>query len=79
MHDARLEIVTARCRSSALSLKPKLKEFSLTLEPLSRGRLKLGQGRSIGLKKKSVETTPIFNGYLFRPGNSAEGPCVVEH
>ena len=77
MHDARLEIVTARCRSSALSLKPKLKEFSLTLEPLPADA-KTGTRDIYWAEKQSVETTPIFNGYLFKPGNSAEGPCVVE-
>jgi N-methylhydantoinase A/oxoprolinase/acetone carboxylase beta subunit len=77
MYDARLEIVTARCRSSALSLKPKLKEFPLTLEPLPVDA-KTGTREIYWAEKKSVETTPIFNGYLFKPGNSAEGPCVVE-
>jgi N-methylhydantoinase A len=77
MHDARLEIVTARCRSSALSLKPKLKECPLTVEPLSVDA-KTGIREIYWAETKSVETTSIFNGYLFKPGNSAKGPCVVE-
>ena len=27
---------------------------------------------------KRTSQTPIFSGYKLRPGNSIEGPCVVE-
>jgi len=74
---ARLEIVTLRCRASATSLKPNLsKRSDLTEEIIPEAMT--GHREIYWAEWKRTSQTPIFSGYKLRPGNSIEGPCVVE-
>lgn len=74
---ARLEIVTLRCRASATSLKPNLsKSSSLTDEIVPEATT--GHREIYWAEWKRTAQTPIFSGYELRPGNSVNGPCVVE-
>ena len=74
---ARLEIVTLRCRASAVSRKPKLVR-ARELVPDIAADAKIGLRDIYWAEWKRIESTPIFDGYKLRPGNAIEGPCVVE-
>lgn len=74
---ARLEIVTLRCRASAVSRKPKLVR-ARELVPDIAADAKTGRRDIYWAEWKRIESTPIFDGYKLRPGNAIEGPCVVE-
>ncbi len=77
LHGARLEMVTFRCRTSATSMKPKLvaaTTLSETIDPDAQ----TGSRDIYWAEYKRVESTPIFDGYRLKPGNSIDGPCVVE-
>jgi N-methylhydantoinase A/oxoprolinase/acetone carboxylase beta subunit len=74
---ARLEIVTFRCRASALSRKPKLIEatqLSDVVDPNAHS----GTREIYWAENKQLTSTSIYDGYKLRPGNSLSGPCVVE-
>lgn len=74
---ARLEIVTFRCRSSAISRKPQLTEATeLTgeIDPTAQS----GTRDIYWAETKTQSATPIYDGYKLRPGNAIAGPCVVE-
>ncbi len=74
---ARLEIVTARCRASASSIKPKLNK-SEPQGKLGSPDMQTGERKIYWAENKNFHSTPIFNGYKMRTGNYLEGPCVVE-
>ena len=74
---ARLEIVTARCRASASSIKPKLNKSELQGK-LGSPDMQTGERKIYWAEDKNFRSTPIFNGYKMRAGNYLEGPCVVE-
>ncbi len=74
---ARLEIVTYRCRASALSRKPTLVEATKltgTIDPSAQS----GTRDIYWAENKEKSATRIFNGYKLKSGNSLDGPCVVE-
>ena len=74
---ARLEIVTYRCRASALSRKPKLveaTELTSEIDPSAQS----GTREIYWAEDKQKSATRIFDGYKLKPGNSLDGPCVVE-
>lgn len=74
---ARLEIVTFRCRSSAISRKPQLTEataLSSEIDPAAQS----GTRDIYWAETKTQSPTPIYDGYKLRPGNAIAGPCVVE-
>ncbi len=74
---ARLEIVTYRCRASALSRKPKLveaTELTETIDPSAQS----GTRDIYWAENKEKSATRIFDGYKLKSGNSLDGPCVVE-
>lgn len=74
---ARLEIVTFRCRSSAISRKPQLTEateLTSEIDPNARS----GSRDIYWAETKTQSATPIYDGYKLRPGNAIAGPCVVE-
>jgi len=74
---ARLEVVTFRCRASARSRKPKLIEADeLTREIDSSAET--GTRDIYWAENKQKSPTPIYDGYKLKPGNSLDGPCVVE-
>ena len=75
--DAKLEIVTFRSRASAVTDKPNLKsDRSLTTKISGKA---LTDDREIYWTEwKEAVSTPIYNGYRLAPGNSLEGPCIVE-
>lgn len=77
LHGARLEMVTFRCRSSAVSLKPKL-AAATTLTATIAADARTGTRDIYWAEYKRVAPTPIFNGYTLKPGNAIVGPCVVE-
>lgn len=74
---ARLEIVTFRCRASAKSQKPKLVESSELNDEIDSDA-QSGTRDIYWAESKKLSTTPIYNGYKLRPGNSLSGPCVIE-
>ncbi len=74
---ARLEVVTLRCRASALSRKPKLiaNEFGAAQVPPEACTAK----REIYWAEwQRRAETPIYNGYQLQAGNALNGPCVIE-
>jgi len=74
---ARLEIVTYRCRASALSRKPKLveaTELTSEIDPSAQ----IGTREIYWAENKLKSETRIFDGYKLKPGNALDGPCVVE-
>jgi len=74
---ARLEIVTFRCRASARSRKPALTaatELTETIDAAAQS----GTREIYWAESKTESTTPIYDGYRLKPGNSIAGPCVVE-
>ena len=77
LHDARLEIVTARCRASAISLKPKLNTSESDQREVSPN-MQTGVRKIYWAEDKEIRSTSIFDGYKMRPGNFLEGPCVIE-
>ena len=77
LHDARLEIVTARCRASAISIKPKLNTSELEQREVSSD-MQTGARKIYWAEDKEIRSTSIFDGYKMRPGNFLEGPCVIE-
>lgn len=74
---ARLEIVTFRCRSSAISRKPQLTETTELTSEIDPGA-QSGTRDIYWAETKAQSETPIYDGYKLRPGNSIAGPCVVE-
>ena len=77
LHGARLEMVTFRCRSSAVSLKPQLVAAKELTEVIAGDALT--STRDIYWAEwKRLAPTPIYNGYKLKPGNAIVGPCVVE-
>ena len=77
LHGARLEMVTFRCRASAVSIKPKLIAAKELTETISADA-QTGMRDIYWAEWKKLAATPIFNGYKLRPGNAIIGPCVVE-
>ena len=77
LQGARLEMVTFRCRASAKSIKPQLVEAESMTDVIDDGAQT--SSRDIyWAEHKAKSPTPIYNGYLLKPGNKLDGPCVVE-
>ena len=77
LQGARLEMVTFRCRASAKSIKPELaqaEELSTEIDPQAQ----TSKRDIYWAEHKAKSATPIYNGYLLKPGNKLLGPCVVE-
>ena len=77
LRGARLEMVTFRCRASAMSRKPKLTRAPELGEDID-GEAQTGTRDIYWAEWKRATPTPIFDGYRLEPGNRIEGPCVVE-
>jgi len=77
LQGARLEMVTFRCRASAKSIKPQL-VAAKTLTDEIDANAKTSTRDIYWAEHKSKSATPIFDGYLLKPGNKITGPCVVE-
>ena len=74
---SRLEMVTFRVRASALTPQPKLVPTTQLTNEIPEAARRAS--RAIwwdGLKR--AESTPIFDGALLKPGNTIQGPTVVE-
>ncbi|MEX2480421.1 MAG: hydantoinase/oxoprolinase family protein [Gammaproteobacteria bacterium] len=77
LRGARLEMVTFRCRSSAVSRKPELTAAETLTTDIAADALT--SSRDIWWAEwKRLAPTPIYDGYKLRPGNTLDGPCVVE-
>jgi len=74
---ARLEIVTLRCRASAESRKPRLTAAAELIDVIDPGA-QSGTRDIYWAEQKALVSTPIYDGYKLKPGNSLDGPCVVE-
>ena len=77
LQGARLEMVTFRCRASAKSIKPQLVATSSMSEVIDE-QAQTSSREIYWAEHKAKSLTPIFNGYLLKPGNKLDGPCVVE-
>lgn len=77
LQGARLEMVTFRCRASAKSTKPEL-VASKTLTDEIDGNAQTSMREIYWAEIKAKSATPIYNGYLLKPGNKIVGPCVIE-
>ncbi|MGR8946786.1 MAG: hydantoinase/oxoprolinase family protein [Gammaproteobacteria bacterium] len=77
LQGARLEMVTFRCRAGAKSIKPQLAE-SKSLSDEIDAKAQTSSREIYWAEHKAKSSTPIYNGYLLKPGNKLDGPCVVE-
>lgn len=77
LHGARLEMVTFRCRATAKSVKPQLVSASTMTDEIDVNA-KTGEREIYWAEHKAKSSTPIYDGYLLKPGNKIIGPCVVE-
>ncbi|GAB5469831.1 MAG: hydantoinase/oxoprolinase family protein [Rhodospirillales bacterium] len=74
---AQLEIVTLRCRASALTPKPPLVAAESLSDAVPEAALR--PARQVWWEETGGFTeTPIYDGSAFLPGNAIEGPAVVE-
>ncbi len=74
---ARLECVTFRVRAAAEARKPRLiaaTELTQALAPTAH----TGMRDIYWAEWKKLSPTPIYDGYRLRPGNTLDGPCVIE-
>lgn len=74
---ARLECVTFRVRASAESRKPRIKEATTTTGEIPT-EARTGTRDIYWAEWKRLAPTPIYDGYRLQPGNTLEGPCVIE-
>lgn len=74
---AHLEIVTFRCRATADTPKPRLVASSLSSEPIAEAARRPAR-RIYWAEWERLAETPILDGHLLVPGNSVEGPAVIE-
>ncbi|MGE0483139.1 MAG: hydantoinase/oxoprolinase family protein [Gammaproteobacteria bacterium] len=77
LRGARLEMVTFRCRASAVSRKPTLAAAD-TLSDVVASDAQTGTRDIWWAEWKKLRPTPIYDGYKLVPGNHLDGPCVVE-
>ena len=77
LRGARLEMVTFRCRASAVSRKPELAAATQMSQEIAPDA-QTGTREIYWAEWKKLSATPIFDGYRLVPGNALEGPCVVE-
>jgi len=77
LRGARLEMVTFRCRASAVSRKPELAAATQMSQEIAPDA-QTGTREIYWAEWKKLAATPIFDGYRLVPGNALEGPCVVE-
>ncbi len=77
LRGARLEMVTFRCRSSAVSRKPTLVAAD-TLSDVIAPDAQTGTREIWWAEQRALTPTPIYDGYKLVPGNRLDGPCVVE-
>ncbi|MEM7540055.1 MAG: hydantoinase/oxoprolinase family protein [Pseudomonadota bacterium] len=74
---ARLEAVTFRCRAQATSIKPSLQRATEMSDQIPDDA-QTGEREIYWAEWQRIAATPIFDGYKLKPGNSIDGPCVVE-
>jgi N-methylhydantoinase A len=74
---ARLECVTFRVRASAVSRKPQLQAASTLTAAINAGA-QTGMREIYWAEWKTMKATPIYDGYQLKPGNTLDGPCVIE-
>ena len=74
---ARLEIVTFRCKASAISAKPAFKKAEVLNSVIDENARKKNRNIYWSTSRERVPT-PIYNGYGLRPGNTITGPAVIE-
>ncbi len=74
---ARLECVTFRVRASAESRKPRIKEAATTTGEIPTDA-QTSTRDIYWAEWKRLAPTPIYDGYRLQPGNTLEGPCVIE-
>ncbi|MEQ8232173.1 MAG: hydantoinase/oxoprolinase family protein [Gammaproteobacteria bacterium] len=77
LRGARLEMVTFRCRASAVSRKPTLVAAESLSETVA-GDAQTGTREIWWAEQRALTPTPIYDGYKLVPGNRLDGPCVVE-
>ena len=77
LRHSRLELVTFRCKASAASTKPTLKQSTILSSIISENARK--KNRDIyWVASQKPESTPIYDGYQLQPGNEIIGPAVIE-
>lgn len=74
---ARLECVTFRVRASAVSRKPSL-VAATELTTLIPATACIGTRAIYWAEWQRLADTPIYDGYRLLPGNTIDGPCVIE-
>jgi len=74
---ARLEIVTFRCRATAVTPKPQLRPAA-TLEDGVAAGARTGSRAVWWAERKECVDTPVYDGQALRPGNRITGPAVIE-
>ena len=74
---ARLECVTFRVRASAVSRKPSL-IAATELTAVIPATAHTGTRAIYWAEWKRLADTPIYDGYGLLPGNTIDGPCVIE-
>ncbi len=74
---SKLEAVTFRSRASAITKKPAILRKNTSKKKVTKEAFR-GKRDIYWDEKKKIEKTPIYDGYLIDPGNSLEGPCVIE-
>lgn len=74
---ARVEIVTYRVRASAVSLKPAIRAAKRRTKRPPAGAL--ARDREVFWRELGrFEKTPVYWGMRLKPGNTIEGPAIVE-
>jgi N-methylhydantoinase A len=74
---ARLEIVTFRCRATAITPRPQLRPAA-TLEDGVAAGASTGSRDVWWAERKECVATPVYDGQVLRPGNQILGPAVIE-
>ncbi|MEO1191387.1 MAG: hydantoinase/oxoprolinase family protein [Pseudomonadota bacterium] len=74
---AKLEVVTLRCRASAVTPKPPLVAAETLTEVIPEAAQRPARSVWWG-DGGGYRPTPIYDGSLFLPGNAITGPAVVE-
>jgi N-methylhydantoinase A len=77
LQGARLEIVTLRLRARALTPRPEFARAALVSAPPAANALR--PARKIWWSEsRDLVRTPVFDGEALQPGNTLDGPAIVE-
>ena len=77
LQGARLEIVTLRLRARALTPRPEFARAALGAPAPAENAIR--PTRKIWWsEQRALITTPVFDGEALQPGNSINGPAIVE-